>query len=213
MECKEKFFKNPRAAANLVKANYGFFGRAFVSTLIKSGFEHAEELFSIYYNQLINDYDIMQKQAQSAALILTADKLATEMLFVDSPSLTPKEISDFLKTKASVSTNPRAYEYVCEFVAANQNRFMGNAEFGEVWGVMDENKNSVYIMKNKFNQICDEGGYNSQSLLSWLSDRGLIRRTDKKHFDVLKRIGNTRVRCVHMTLNTDDDEDYSDIDL
>lgn len=213
VECKEKFFKNPRAAANLVKANYGFLGKAFVSKLISEGFGHAEELFAEYYETLTNDFDIMQKQAQSAALILTADKLSTEMLFIDTPSLTPKEISDFLKTKAAVSANPKAYEYMCEFVASNQNKFTGSAEFGEVWGVMDESKSSVYIMKNKFNQICDEGGYNAQSLLSWLSDRGLIRRTDKKHYDVLKRIGNYRVRCVHLTLNADDDEDYSDIDL
>lgn len=213
VECKEKFFNNPRTAANLVKANYGFLGRAFVAKLISTGFGHAEELFAEYYEQLIGEFDIMQKQAQSAALILTADKLATEMLFADTPSLTPKDISDFLKTKASVSANPRAYEYVCEFVAANQNRFTGNAEYGEVWGVMDEDKNSVYIMKNKFNQICDEGGYNAQSLLSWLSDRELIRRTDKKHYDVVKRIGNTHPRCVHMTLSSGEDDDYSDIDL
>lgn len=213
VECKEKFFKAPRAAANLVKANYGFFGKGFVSKLIESGFAHSEELFCGYYNQLINDYDIMQKQAQSAALILTADKLAEELLFSDTPSLTPKEISDFLKTKASVSANPRAYEYVCEFVAANQNRFAGNAEFSEVWGVMDDSKHGVYIMKNKFNQICDEGGYNAQSLLSWLSDRGFIRRTDNKHYAVKKRIGNANIWCVHMTLNTYENEDYSDIDI
>lgn len=213
VECKEKFFKDPRAAANLVKANYGFFGRAFVANLIESGFDHAEKLFTDYYNQLINDFDIMQKQAQSAALILTADALATEMLFSNTPSLTPQDISDFLKTKASVSANPRAYEYVCEFVAANQNRFTGNAEYGEVWGVMDESKDSVYIMKNKFNQICDEGGYNAQSLLSWLSDRQWIRRTDKKHYAVKKRIGGTNIWCVHLTLNTDESDDYSDIDI
>ena len=213
VECKEKFFNNPRAAANLVKANYGFLGKAFVAKLISTGFGHAEELFTEYYEQLIGEFDIMQKQAQSAALILTADKLATEMLFVDTPSLSPKDISDFLKTKASVSANPRAYEYVCEFVAANQNRFMGNAEFGEVWGVMNESKDSVYIMKNKFNQICDDGGYNAQSLLSWLSDRGFIRRTDNKHYAVKKRIGNANIWCVHMTLNTDENEDYSDIDI
>ena len=211
VECKERFFRDPRAAANLVKVNYGFMGRAFVAQLAKDGFDHTDELFTAYYNELVNDYDIMQKQAQSAALILTADKLAEEMLFSDTPSLTAKEISDFLKTKTAVSVNPRAYEYVCEYVAANQSKFMGKAEYGEIWGVMDGD--CVYILKNKFNQICDEGGYNAQSLLSWLSDRGLIRRTDKKHFDVMKRVGTAIVRCVHMTINSEQDEDFSDIDL
>ena len=151
VECKERFFRDPRAAANLVKANYGFMGRAFVAQLANDGFDHTDKLFTGYYNELVNDYDIMQKQAQSAALILTADKLAEEMLFADTPGLTAKEISDFLKTKTAVSVNPRAYEYVCEYVAANQSKFMGKAEYGEIWGVMDGD--SVYILKNKFNQI------------------------------------------------------------
>lgn len=211
VECKEKFFRDPRAAANLVKANYGFMGRAFVTKLAQDGFDHAEELFTGYYNQLVNDYNIMQKQASSAALILTADKLAEEMLFANTPSLTAKEICDFLKTKTAVSVNPRAYEYVCEYVAANQNKFMGSSEYGEVWGIMDGD--SVYILKNKFNQICDEGGYNAQSLLSWLADRNLIRRTDGKKYSVVKRVGKAVVRCVHMTINSESEEDFSDIDL
>ena len=72
---------------------------------------------------------------------------------------------------------------------------------------------SVYILKNKFNQICDEGGYNAQSLLSWLGDRKLIRRTDGKNYSVLKRVGTAVVRCVHLTINSETDEDFSDIDL
>ena len=216
VECKEHFFgdvSEAKATTIFLENNYGFFGRSFIAYLLDNGFEHANELFDKYCSEFSTKYDISQKQTTSAAAILTADTLATEMLFADTPSLTPQDISDFLKTKASVSANPRAYEYVCEFVAANQNRFTGNTEFGEVWGVMDEDKNSVYIMKNKFNQICDEGGYNAQSLLSWLSDRGWIRRTDKKNYAVVKRIGNNSVRCVHMTLNTESGEDYSDIDL
>lgn len=215
VECKGRFFGDSptdgKAAAIFLENNYGFFGRTFITYLRNNGFEHANELFDKYCDELSTVYDISQKQATAAAAILTADTLATEMLFSSTPSLTTQEISDFLKTETSVSANPRAYEYVCEYVAANQNRFMGNAEFGEVWGVMDGN--SVYIMKNKFNQICDEGGYNAQSLLSWLSDRALIRRTDKKHYDVVKRIGNTHPRCVHMNLSEGDDDDYSDIDL
>ena len=211
VECKVKFFDDARAKANFVRENYGFFGRMFVAQLIKDGFDHADKLFTDYYNELVNCYDITEKQASSAALILTADKLAEEMLFADTPSLTAKEISDFLKTKTAVSVNPRAYEYVCEYVAANQNKFMGSAEYGEVWGVMDGD--SVYILKNKFNQICDEGGYNAQSLLSWLGDRKLIRRTDGKNYSVLKRVGTAVVRCVHLTINNETDEDFSDIDL
>ncbi len=223
VECKKKFFDEPRNAANFLKENYGLFGRAFIAKLLNGGLEEAEKLFTDYYNELTGAYEITQKQASSAALILTADKLATDLAFRDGTNLTPKEISEFLKTKASVSINPRAYEYVCEFVAANQNKFMGASEYGESWGIMacydsgasskPDEADSVYILKNKFNQICADGGYNAASLLSWLSDRKMIRRTDKKHYDVLKVIGRTKVRCVHLMLNRSDNDDFTDIDL
>lgn len=128
IECKEKFFDDPRHVANTVKANYGFFGKMFVQKLIKDGFGHAEELFDGYQKKLISEYDIMQKQAQSAALILTADTLMCEMLGVEETALKTEEVAEFLKTKASVSVNPRAYEYICSFVALNSTRFIYNPD-------------------------------------------------------------------------------------
>lgn len=211
VECKAPLFRDPKAVLRGVTSNYGFFGRVFVRKLTEEGFERPKKLYDDFYRELTDEYGITQKQALSAALILTADRLATEWLFADTPGLTPAEIADFLKTKTEVSLNPRAYEYVCEFVAANQNKFMGSSEFGEVWGIMDGD--SVYILKNKFNQICDEGGYSAQSLLSWLSDRRLIRRTDKKNYSVLKRIGSSVVRCIHVTINRNPEECLDDIDL
>ena len=101
IECKEKFFDDPRHVANTVKANYGAFGKMFVQKLIKDGFGHAEELFDSYQKKLIADYDIMQKQAQSAALILTADTLMCEMLNIQETVLKTEEVAEFLKTKAS----------------------------------------------------------------------------------------------------------------
>lgn len=209
-ECKGNLFKNPKEVLHVISENYGFFGKVFVAYLSKEGFDRPKRLYDDFYRDLTDHYGITQKQALSAAMILTADWLASDLLFADTP-LSAEEISDFLKTKTDVSLNPRAYEYVCEYVAANQSKFTGVSEYGEVWGVMDGD--SVYILKNKFNQICDEGGFSAQSLLSWLSDRKLIRRTDKKNFSVTKRIGASVVRCIHMTINGEPEESFEDIEI
>lgn len=207
IECKDKFFGNgnedkfdhPRDIANLVKANYGILGKMFVVYLLDSGLKRAESIFKGFSDDLTQNYNITQKQAHSAALILTADKLVTDLCFEDGTELTAAEVAEFLKTKDEVSIAPRAYEYVCEYVTANQNRFRITENSPEVWGEISADGTSVYIIKSKFNQICTEGGFNPQSLLSWLSDKKLIRRTDK-HTTVLKRIGLTPVRCIHLTL-------------
>ncbi len=223
VECKQPFFTkiDPREAIKFLSKNHGIFGRTFIAHLRKNGFDTAEKYYSEYHRDLIEKHGITQKQSQSAALILTADRLASDLVFDAGSELTAAEIADFLKTKSSMSMNPRAYEYVCEVVSANQVKFSGNAELGEIWGVLSCSEESrdgapdqVYIMRNRFNQICDEGGYNAASLLSWLNDRNMIRRTDKKHYDVVKKIGSTAVRCVCMRLTqTAPEECFEDIDL
>ena len=210
-ECKNKFFEQPRKAAAFVQQHYGIFGKIFVLTLQKEGMiKHAEELLEKYTEELTSR-KITQKQAQSAALILTADALAVELAFDEETQLTVDEIADFLKTKDEVSANPRAYEYVCEQVASNQMHFIPNDRPIDLWGVLDNN-GGVYIIKSVFMRLCDEGGFNAVPLLSWLNDRGLIERSAGKN-TIAKRIGGVVTRCVHLTLADKDDEDEELPDL
>ena len=214
IECKEKFFDDPRHVANTVKANYGAFGKMFVQKLIKDGFEHAEELFDSYQKKLIADYDIMQKQAQSAALILTADTLMCEMLGVEETALKTEEVAEFLKTKASVSVNPRAYEHICSFVALNSTRFVYNPDKPiDQWGVLPGDKQSVYIAVPVFRKVCEEEGYNSQALLSYLRDNRLIELDKAGKNSVNKKVNGLSTRCIHMTLPAENDDKYDDIEL
>lgn len=214
IECKEKFFDDPRHVANTVKANYGAFGKMFVQKLIKDGFGHAEELFDSYQKKLIADYDIMQKQAQSAALILTADTLMCEMLNIQETALKTEEVAEFLKTKASVSVNPRAYEYMCSFVALNSTRFIYNPDKPiDQWGVLPGDKQSVYIAVPVFRKVCEEEGYNSQALLSYLRDNRLIELDKAGKNSVNKKVNGLSTRCIHMTLPVENDDKYDDIEL
>lgn len=208
-ECKNKFFEQPRKVAAFVQQNYGFFGKLFVLTLQKDDvMKRAEELLEKYTDEL-TARKITQKQAQSAALILTADALACEIAFDEETQLTVDEIADFLKTKDEVSANPRAYEYVCEQVASNQMHFIAGDRPIDLWGALDNN-GGVYIIKSVFMRICDEGGFNAVPLLSWLNDRGLIERSGGKN-TVPKRVGGVLTRCVHLTLSEQDTEEFPDI--
>lgn len=214
IECKENFFDDPRHVANTVKANYGVFGKMFVQKLIKDGFGHAEELFDSYQKKLIADYDIMQKQAQSAALILTADTLMCEMLNIQETALKTEEVAEFLKTKASVSVNPRAYEHICSFVALNSTRFIYNPDKPvDQWGVLSGDRREVYIAASVFRKACEDEGYNSQALLSYLRDNRLIEIDKAGKNTVNRRINGLCTRCVHLTLPSEDDEKYDDIDF
>jgi hypothetical protein len=56
----------------------------------------------------------------AAALILTADQLATDWIFSDDMHLTIEEIKPFLLSKGQVSANERAYDFICDWVRQNK---------------------------------------------------------------------------------------------
>ena len=156
----------------------------------------------------------MQKQAQSAALILTADTLMCEMLGVEETALKTEEVAEFLKTKASVSVNPRAYEHICSFVALNSTRFVYNPDKPiDQWGVLPGDKQSVYIAVPVFRKVWEEEGYNSQALLSYLRDNRLIELDKAGKNSVNKKVNGLSTRCIHMTLPAENDDKYDDIEL
>lgn len=204
IECKERLFADPRAVADTVRRNYGHAGRAFVARLQQDGgLEQAAALFKGFSDQLAAT-DTTEKQAMAAALILTADALVTEWIFEDDRALTAAEIGEFLRTRASVSAHERGFQYLCEAVSQNINRFIRpQAEPPvDIWGRVDGD-DTVVIIRKVYDSVCAEGGFNPQALLSWLAQNGHIRSTPP-HLTRVVRINGIPTRCVVLRLPRDD---------
>ena len=211
IECREKLFEDPRGVADTVRKNYGFAGRAFVEHLQQYGaMERAADLFKRYSVQL-GEGDTTEKQAMAAALVLTADNLATEWIFKDGRALTAGEISEFLRTKASVSAHERGYQYLCETISQNANKFLGgDAPVSDVWGRLEDDDTAIVIRK-VFDSICADGGYNAQALLSWLAQNNYLQ-TSKPHLTKTVRINNIPTRCVVLRLPQLENDDFEPLD-
>lgn len=207
IECCEKLFEDPRGVADTVRKNYGFAGRAFIEHLQQDGaMERAADLFKRYSVQL-GEGDTTEKQAMAAALVLTADSLATEWIFEDGRALTASEISEFLRTKASVSAHERGYQYLCETISQNANKFLGgDAPVSDVWGRLEDDDTAIVIRK-VFDSICADGGYNAQALLSWLAQNNYLQ-TSKPHLTRTVRINNIPTRCVVLRLPQLENDDF-----
>ena len=211
IECREKLFEDPRDVADTVRKNYGFAGRAFVEHLQQDGaMERAADLFKRYSVQL-GEGDTTEKQAMAAALVLTADNLATEWIFEDGRALTAGEISEFLRTKASVSAHERGYQYLCETISQNANKFLGgDTPVSDVWGRLEDDDTAIVIRK-VFDSICADGGYNAQALLSWLAQNNYLQ-TSKPHLTKTVRINNIPTRCVVLRLPQLENDDFEPLD-
>lgn len=193
--------------SNALKQNYGWAGRMFVDELYRD--ENTTEQVRTIYNDMFKELlhgNSTEKQAMAAAAILTADLLATEWIFKDDNCLTFDEISEFLATRDAVSAGARAYDWLCGWVAENENHFYtdGGAPNGEVYGLIDFS--TVYIIATKFNDALKEAGFDPKATISYLKSNSLIDTVPGKGNGRTKKIGRTSPYCIWLHLPEDDDQ-------
>ncbi len=194
----EVLFEDPRNVAETVRQNYGFAGKIFVENLTEN-LDEARETYQEFYSALIKG-DTSEKQAMSAALILTADKLSEKWIFKDEKTLKIEDIEKYLSSVASIDQNSRALDWIYEFVAANNNRFDVTDNRGEIWGEISDGY--IYIIKSIFDSKMREAGFNAASFLSWAKRRGIIRCNEGRN-SLVKRIAgtNSTIRTVCIQQN------------
>lgn len=223
IECKstEKVIEDGLKTTSIIKNNYGFAGKEFVTLLYSSEtmLQLVRDYFSKVYKELCQN-DTTEKQAMAAALLVTADKFATDWIFGGGDSLTIEDISKYLATKSEVSLGERGYKYMCDWVSINANRFIranctsyDDRESGDIYGVLDADK--AYVIASAFRRATEEAGYNSSSLLSYLKEHGLIETSKTKRGNTQrKRIRGVPTECVFLILpNETDESDIEDLDF
>lgn len=208
IECKanDKAIKNGHKTANVLKENYGWAGRAFVEKLQESGnVQYAKDLYEKFFKDCTMN-DTTDKQAMAAAVVLTADQLATEWLFKDGRQLTVDEISAFLKQSQTVSLADRGYNTLCDWVSEHGSRLQGAKENGECYGIIEGD--TAYIIRSVFNRVCQENKINPKGLLSHLRTKGLIE-TGSKGYTKTKYIGSNQTACC-VCLKINQSQDFRD---
>jgi hypothetical protein len=195
IECKDVLFADGRGVCNIIKKNYGHAGRKFVDYLNEDGvMDIIEATFSEFHNQLSKS-DRTEKQAISGALVLTADKIISE-LFFDGQHLKANDIVEFLQTKKSVSSNAKGYEYLCGWVAQNINFFQENGT-GQAYGKIEGD--CAFIIKKIFDDACSEAGFNPTAILSYLKENNLIQ-SGSNRLTIGRKINKLQTWCVGLKM-------------
>jgi uncharacterized protein (DUF927 family) len=195
-ECTEKLYDDLPFLCGVINENYGFAGEVF-SDFLQSDVvgDSVSKLQKEYYRMLL-EHDSTEKQAAAASAMLTADAIATQIIFKDDNNLTVDDMATIMTSKSDVDINVRAYEYLIELCSRNINHFRAG-HFGEVqcevWGKIDENK--IYIIKSVFDREMTAQGFNPTAFLSWAKKNDVIDTADKRQ-TCSTRISGNIVRCV-----------------
>lgn len=193
------FFKNAKKTADFVTGNYGHAGKLFVEKLVNDSslIELARKMQSNFFEKL-SGKDITEKQTMAASLIMTADTLIDILIFEDGNGLKIDEMTQFLATHGEVSSDSRAYEWLMDWIAQNNQKLGGRDDVPETWGKTEVDR--ISIIRSVFNKACTENGYNPSSFLSWMRRNNLIE-TEGKGFTKRIRINGMKCQCVILKRN------------
>lgn len=206
IECNanHKVIQDGQRISGILKRNYGFAGRLFVEKLYSSDKtqEIVREMYQDNFRELCAG-DSTEKQAMAAAAIITADQLATHWIFKDDMALTTKDIQEFLASREAVSAGRRAYDYLCDWVASNVNRFNTDdaPATGELYGVLEGD--IAYIIRGVFDRVLQDAGFSTSATLSYLRANRLIE-TRGRGYTKTKRISRTTPQCVWLSLQNEE---------
>lgn len=193
---------------SVIKQNYGFAGQAFIEALTDDVIKKAKERYAVIFKQLSSG-KTTEKQSMAAAIIVLADELADEFVFKSGKALTVEEISGFLKEKSEVSAGQRAYNFLCDWVAVNANRFQTSDNNGEFWGKVDEDENKAYIISNVFRKALTDNGFDERAITSWLRSNHLIEPDKNGKSTKYTSVDGHRARYIIMDLPSNDEIEVS----
>lgn len=182
IEVDQNLVENGNQTANFVKQHHGHAGVKFMEQV--RDHEHLREEFEALFKEIVDNCDTTDKQAISMAIILLADRIASEHIFHTAP-LSVTDIAPFLTSVHEVDMATRAYEFVINLVARYSMRFASpENNTGEIWG-RDE---TSYVLINK------------DVLISKMAEQGLdFDAVKKKWADKGWLVKSSQGRFIHQT--------------
>ena len=204
-----RIFKDPHETAEIVKHNYGFAGREFVDVI--KGISDAELM--VQYESIVEELraaagDRMQKQIMSLAVIVLADRIATDNLFFDGLYIPVPVALNLLSDPDEVSAHERCYKYLVDEIHMNKSRFDSDKPI-EQWGIV-ESDSVICLFPTAIARMCANGGYSFKAFKDYAVKRGLFQVDGKGNPQKQKKIGGKNVRMYFMKLPDEDETPAKD---
>lgn len=210
IEAVGKLVPDGNKTSSLLRQNYGHAGKEFVNWIMQDG---NTDLARMYYGEYKRALlgGSTDKQAGTAALILTADYIANGILGVygeELRQLLPEDIIPFLKTKQDTDTASQIYTQMCDWVRMNLGQFEQDLAYqpdirGRCFGAYSDG--IAYIYPSLFRETVKSFGGVAKSFLKWLAAEDLLEVRDPRHgYQIQRRIGGESASVIAMIVNRKD---------
>lgn len=164
---KEKILDDPYLFADALKENYGFAGKIFINAVLHEDLAGLKQEIA-KTSKALQEAGYQDKQADSGAVILLADRLAEKHIFQDGEKLTIDEVKRYLKRKDETDMNRRVYEYICGWCTQYQNCFeFENNNYPKPYFGKKVSDTHYRILKEALKGELIRNGYDDKSFIEW----------------------------------------------
>jgi uncharacterized protein (DUF927 family) len=205
IECTKKIVSNGNEVVNFVKGNYGLAGKVFLEEVART--DVLAEYVEIV-NELISNSTTTEKQAMSLALMLLADRISCRCLFGTEP-LQISDVTEYLKDDSDVDVSIRAYNFLVDWIAINQQSFSAESEnmatSKQIYGRTDRKDDAVvYIVNTALKDALHSNGFSLDAVAGKWKEKGLLIPNSQGRNIHNTRINGTKANCYKISLIEDE---------
>lgn len=172
LEIRGTLVNNGQKIARVIKNNYGFAGKDYIKHLQKIGFDEIFERFIKIFNEILEKTKATDKQANSLACILLANRLGNECIYEDEDLLTIDDLKEYINDKEEVRTCIKAKEYILNIIDINTKRFEENQNYSEQWGSIYESHCTINV--DILRRELKKGGFEFETVKKDWAEMGFL---------------------------------------
>ena len=226
-----KLYSDPQTfCSEVLDKSYGHAGKMFIEGLAGENWDALKKEIIDAAHRL-EALGKNEKQADAAAIMLLADRLAEKYVFHDGIRVTEDDIADYLKDKAEIDDNVRCLDYLRGFMAANYDGFISRSnptpagrKLGRVYTSEDldglpRDTYKVWFLQTEFDPAFKEAGFDVKRFITWAVEKGIAedgrKYGDGKHLAILKRGVKDKVaaRVYIFTMKAEEESERSCTDV
>lgn len=197
---EDRVVSDGNAAVSFVTEHYGTAGAEFIRYIQKADIRALRKRYSEIFKTLLYTYDATEKQAMSLAVMLLADEIAREVIFITEEPIPTDSLGKFLVSEKEVDITERAYDFIVDLVSRNLNRFRDDENNrGEIWGKIENGV--VIINRGVLQEQLDKGGFDMTAALKKLDAKGCLIRNSRGKFTHQTSLFGQKANCVKIILD------------
>ena len=193
----EPLFDDFGQVVDIIQEHYGFAGKRFIEYIQQQDLKALKQEYNQIQKEIRTLSDATGKQASSLAFIVLADRIANKCIFDNEKPLPLDELILILKTETEVSQSERAYNFIVDWIAANQNYFTED-KFTKILGKIE--KDFCYFNQSELIKTLSENNFDFDVIKKDWSIAGYLEKNSQGRYFHYTKVRSVKAQYIKLKL-------------